>query len=158
MNIMAIPSFSDYGVDMYGNVYDLETNTLLKTFLKNGRSCVNLYQNVNGVKTRKMQYVSRLVAEAFIPTYRHDLCVVHLDGDVLNNNLYNLHCIPKSEALKNRRCATHLEILDEDTGETFCTYAEAARSVGGHRNGVYLCAIGIQSHHKGHRFKYVTKK
>lgn len=158
MNIMAIPSFSDYGVDMHGNVYELKTNKLVSIFSKNGKRCVNLYQSNNGIKSRKMQYVSRLVAEAFIPAYSPDLCVIHLDGNTFNDSLYNLQCVTKSEALRNRCCTTHSKIIDENTGETFCTYADAARSIGGHRNGVYLCAIGIQSHHKGHRFKYVTKK
>ena len=54
MNIMAIPSFSDYGVDMHGNVYELETNKLISIFSKNGKRCVNLYQSNNGIKIRKM--------------------------------------------------------------------------------------------------------
>lgn len=158
MNTMTIPSFSTYSIDIYGNVYDLVSGKTVRRFIKNGRNCVNLYKYVDGNKIRTSQYVSRLMAETFIPGYDSSLCVKHCDGDMLNDQLHNLVCVTKSNALKSRKCTTHPEIIDESTGEIFCTYAEAARSVGGHRNGVYLCAIGIQSDHKGHKFKYASKK
>ena len=157
MSIMKIPSFDDYYIDTAGNVYECETGTEVHVFIKNGRRCANLYRTVDGCRIRKSAYISRLMAEAYIPDYSDNVCIVHIDGDLLNDELSNLRCESKAIALRNRQCNSHPMVLDETTGELFSTYAEAARSVNGHRNGVYLCSIGIQSHHKGHVFRYRTK-
>lgn len=157
MSIMRIPSFDEYSIDTHGLVWNNNTSALVTSFVNNGKRCVNLYRLENGKRVRKLCYVSRLMAETYMPDYSESCAIIHIDGDNLNDDLDNLACASRSDALKRRRCNTHPLVLDETTGELFSTYAEAARSVGGHRNGVYLCAIGIQSSHKGHVFRYAKK-
>lgn len=56
---------------------------------------------------------------------------------------------------KRGRPVTHLPIIDKDTGKIYKTYTEAAIDIHGDRANVYRVAIGIQTHHKGHKFNFL---
>ena len=62
-----------------------------------GRPKVCLYNK----KIIKPCFVSRLVAEAFIPNPLNKPYVDHIDRDVKNNNVYNLRWCTQSENLLN---------------------------------------------------------
>lgn len=53
------------------------------------------------------------------------------------------------------RPPNHRPVKNVETGTVHKTYASAAREIDGHRNKVYLCAIGIQKHHHGYHFEFV---
>ena len=53
--------------------------------------------HING----KTKYVSRLVAETFIPNDNNLTDVIHLDGDITNNEVHNLKWGTHSESQKN---------------------------------------------------------
>lgn len=61
----------------------------------------------------------------------------------------------ESEKRPVGRPPNHRPIIDLTTGNVYATYAEAARAVGGFRNKVYLCCMGIQSQHHGHKFAFL---
>lgn len=50
---------------------------------------------------------------------------------------------------------THRPIIDKDTGRVYKTYTDAANDICGDRANVYRVTIGIQTHHKGHKFKFI---
>ena len=50
---------------------------------------------------------------------------------------------------------THPPIIDKDTGKIYRTYTDAAIDIGGDRANVYRVTIGIQTYHKGHKFKFI---
>ena len=54
---------------------------------------------VNGVTHRTG--LSRLVAQAFLPAFRSDNVVDHIDGNVQNNCVTNLRCITNSQNLRS---------------------------------------------------------
>lgn len=56
---------------------------------------------------------------------------------------------------KRGRPVTHPPIVDKDTGKIYRTYTDAAIDIGGDRANVYRVTIGIQTYHKGHKFKFV---
>ena len=56
---------------------------------------------------------------------------------------------------KRGRPVTHPPIIDKDTGKIYRTYTAAAIDIGGDRANVYRVTIGIQTYHKGHKFKFI---
>lgn len=56
---------------------------------------------------------------------------------------------------KRGRPVTHRHIVDKDTGRVYKTYTDAANDICGDRANVYRVTIGIQTHHKGHKFKFI---
>lgn len=51
----------------------------------------------------------------------------------------------------------HAPVILLETGEVFDTFTEAAKAIGGSRQGVRRVANGTQSHHKGRHFVYLVK-
>ena len=71
---------------------------LSATFINRiGYVCVNLYKDNHQKQVR----VHRLVAEAFIPNPENLPCVNHIDGNKLNNHVYNLEWCTQSENAKH---------------------------------------------------------
>ena len=50
----------------------------------------------------------------------------------------------------------HLPVQLVETGAIFETYTEAAKAIGGDRTNVKRVASGVQSHHKGYHFIFVS--
>jgi len=73
-----------------------------KTHVSN-RGYVITGMSVNGKVSTK--YIHRLVASAFIPNLYNKPCVNHIDGNKLNNHVYNLEWVTHQEnidhAIKN---------------------------------------------------------
>lgn len=95
-----IPGYSGvYKVSELGNVKNVKTGRVLKKRVckKNGYQMVALC--VNGV--RDMRTIHSIVAEAFISKPLRRYCVNHIDGNKLNNSLYNLEWVSYSENTKH---------------------------------------------------------
>lgn len=89
-----IQNFLNYLIDDEGNVFNIETNKVLKGSI--GEHGYKYYRlSKNGQK--KMFYAHRLVAEHFIPNPNNLPIVNHKDGNKLNNKVENLEWTTKSE-------------------------------------------------------------
>lgn len=73
-----------YQISDRGNI-KIKNNELFKIPVMN----INGYNFVY-LKDRKISYIHRLVAQAFIPNPNNYPCVNHIDGNKLNNNVDNL--------------------------------------------------------------------
>lgn len=86
-----------YQVNNRGDVKSLKNNIILKPTPNTwGYLSVSLYNDGN----RKVFTIHRLVALHFIEK-NLDLVVNHIDGDKLNNNVYNLEFITQAENLNH---------------------------------------------------------
>lgn len=80
--------------------------------------------------------VAYLVAEAFVPNPRNNKNVIHIDGDIFNNNCNNLLWSPNRDKVKQYgtvsavvdRCRKHVVCIE--TGEEFDSIDKAAISLG----------------------------
>lgn len=96
---------SNYGRIANGNLFLYSRNAksrLLKIYInrKTGRATVNLQKDGKRYKC----FVSRLVAEAFIPNPENKPYVHHIDGNPQNNRVKNLRWVTYEEHLALHRC------------------------------------------------------
>jgi hypothetical protein len=78
----------------------------------------------------KTYHVHRLVAETFIPNPENKVCVNHIDGDGLNNNVSNLEwCSYQENAYHASRTLRKMGILVEGNNMT-----ELAEKLGSHNH------------------------
>lgn len=132
--------------------------------------CVELKQSDNGsgylrvgVGHGNPLYVHRIVAETFVKNPDPDTKtqVNHVDGDKANNSVSNLEwCTPSENdlhafntGLKKPTPGKAVRIVE--TGETFESQAECARSINGIQGNIAQCLSGKRKTHRGYHFKYV---
>lgn len=79
-----------YWVTPFGEIYHVKTGEKKYTWLNAGRDA--FYEKVQfSINSKKKNYyVHRLVAELFLPGWDPDHIVNHIDGDTLNNAVWNL--------------------------------------------------------------------
>lgn len=93
-----IQEFDNYLIDEDGNVFNQQTNKVLKGSIgENGYRYYRLSKNGK----KKMFYAHRLVAEAFIDNPENYPVVNHKDGNKLNNNVSNLEWVSYSDNTKH---------------------------------------------------------
>ena len=97
---------SSYLISTEGEVKNKKTNKILKPKVdKNGYLCVGLSMGKRG--ERKMVFIHRLVAEAFVPNPYNKPYVRHLDDNKSNNKYTNLLWVTEQESIllskKNNR-------------------------------------------------------
>lgn len=135
---VAIPGFSNYGIDIYGNVKNLETGNLIKSITRGStdHQCVRIRDDA-GEWTSML--VHRLSALTFLmhPKDTDHLVVNHKDGNPKNNNVSNLEWTTYAE---NNRHAFQTGLRPDkavmsrnlETGEikTHATLSDCARYIG----------------------------
>lgn len=130
-----IYGFPNYQVSNYGNVKNVITNKILKPG-DNGQGY--LYVNLINGKTRKREYVHRLVAKAFLPNFNNYPIVNHKDENSKNNHVDNLEwCSVKynnnyGSAQLKRKINAHkmgTKIKCVETGIIYPTIRDAARDM-----------------------------
>lgn len=107
---------TDYMISDDGQVYSNKTEKYISNVKnKNGAIKVNLFYE----RKNHQHYVSRLVADAYLPKPRNiaeeDLAVFHKDYDQSNNKVENLMWINKNEVTKKmhdeKRYVEHMQSL-----------------------------------------------
>lgn len=93
-----IDGFNNYLISNQGKVINLKSNNIKKCSKdKIGYIHIILFNR----NKRKVFYIHRLVAQAFIPNPDNKPQVNHIDGNKLNNNLINLEWCTHSENMKH---------------------------------------------------------
>lgn len=105
-----------YLVSTKGEVKHKKTNKILKPKVdKNGYLCVGLSMGKRG--ERKMAFIHRLVAEAYVPNPYNKPNVMHIDHDKVNNEYTNLIWVTEQEVILNSK---ETGAKQTDTGSTSC--------------------------------------
>lgn len=93
---------SNYEVSKYGDVRNKQTGKILKQKLDKS-NC--LMVNLSLGKRGKAKYfiVARLVAQAFVPNPNNLPWVRHIDGNVINNEAYNLEWVDAKWSPQSRK-------------------------------------------------------
>ena len=93
-----ITSHPSYEISEHGIIRRVDTKRQKSAVIgKNGYWVVNLWHANKG----KVCYVHRLLAAAFIGEPKQGATVNHIDGDRLNNALYNLEYLSNSDNAKD---------------------------------------------------------
>ena len=88
-----IEGFENYSVSDHGNVRNDKTGKVIKTCANNqGYGHVNLWK-----EKRHCRKVHFLVASAFLDNDENKPMVDHIDGDRMNNDVFNLRWATRSE-------------------------------------------------------------
>ena len=95
---MPIEYDEKYLVSTFGRVMNFKTGRILKPEMR--KECLRVKVTTKGDKSMSFR-IHRLVAEAFIPNPENKECVMHLDGNRLNNSVHNLAWCTALEAYSN---------------------------------------------------------
>ena len=95
-----IEGFENYSVSDHGNVRNDKTGKVLKTCPNNrGYGHVQLWNE----KKRHTRKVHILVASAFLDNDEAKKMIDHIDGDKMNNDVFNLRWATRFENGQNRK-------------------------------------------------------
>ena len=159
---------NEYIVSTEGKIYSLRNKKYLKTYKnKKGYLKVWLYNN----KKRKMYFVHRLVAMAFLPNYNASLQVNHKDENKENNDVSNLEMCTANynnnygsrtaKSSASHRMAKHRKhviqyTLNGDYIRTFNSAVLAGRSIGKNANLIRCCCDGGKFMKNRNKFQKIT--
>ena len=93
-----IEGYKNYQVSSFGRVKNVRFNKIMSPHLRKGYERIGL---VNDKSLQKKFAVSRLVAKAFINSFKEDREVDHIDRVKTNNHVSNLRCVTRKENLQN---------------------------------------------------------
>lgn len=130
-----------------------------KTVLKIGYEALNLWKDGKA----KLEYVHRLVAEAFIPNDQNLPVVNHLDGNKANNNVNNLEwCTTKKNiqhAFETNLVSNQKPVICIETGIEYRSETEAARQMGNknHQSLIGACARNAKSNKTAYGYHWKFK-
>lgn len=149
----------DYIITSLGRVFSLPRVNKKGQYLKfkelkgkvsNGYKKITLYN-----KTVEVEYLHRLVADAFIPNPDNKPTVDHINRDRLDNRVENLRWATYKEQSGNQGKASKpiYCMIDNDVLE-FDSLTSCANELNLTVSSISLCLSGKQKSHKGYRFKY----
>lgn len=148
-----IKRYPDYEINIKGDIRKKGTTLIRKTYPVNGHPKII----ING----KTEYVSRLVAETYIPNPDNKTDVNHIDRNTQNNDISNLEWATHGEIQKEsykgfnapggREYSKKIMIIE--TGEEFPSIRSCAKAVHGTPSGIRQCLkTGLHSY-KGFHYK-----
>lgn len=155
--------------------YWIDKNGHKRAYIKKGRMLkINVDNRGKGYQRVRLHQtkidvncspcVHRLVAITFIPNPEKKPQVNHIDGDTRNNNVNNLEWATSSEnnLHKFKVLGQHIHneknVLCTETGERFCSTAEAGRQKGINCMHIAGCCRGDYGRHTagGYHWRYVN--
>ena len=150
-------NFPSYNVSTEGRVMNIRTRRILKTYTdENGYILVCLRKN-NRQYTVK---VSRVIAETFLGEHPGmDVC--YKDSDRSNICLDNLEWRTRSQnisdafvrGIRSPSRGTPIRIIE--TGDSFRSVSECARSINCDRAEIFKCLGGTRKNIKGYHFERI---
>lgn len=155
MIFKTITRYPDYEVSNSGEVKVKKTGKAKPSSLVNGHPKVKL--------KGKTEYISKLVAEEYIPNPEQKENVIHLDGDKKNNDISNLVWATHSEAQRHSYGELGIfapggavppkRIQVIETGEVYESIRACARGIHGCTSGIRRYLKGETKSYKGYTFK-----
>ena len=161
-----IDGFSDYQISDNGIVVSRKFGKMriLKTFEDGHREYLKVRLWTNG--EHQIFLVHHLVAEAFIPNPENKPCIDHIDGNKLNNSVFNLRWCTYKENCNNPITRKR---NSEANGKTVICYknniivkiylsTHDAEKDGFKSSAVSAVCRGKQKQHHGFQFTYTTEE
>lgn len=148
-----IERYPDYEISEKGDVRKKGTSLIRKTYPVNGHPKLI----ING----KTEYISRLVAETYIPNPNNKSDVNHIDRNTRNNNVNNLEWATHGEIQKESYRGFKApggrvyskKIMIVETGEEFPSIRACAKAIGGSASGIRHYLNNNLESYKGFHFK-----
>lgn len=148
--------YPEYEINERGEIRKKGTSLIRKTYPVNGHPKII----ING----KTEYVSRLVAETFIPNPDNKSDVNHIDRNTKNNNVSNLEWATHGEIQKEsykgysapggREYSKKIMIIE--TGEIFPSIRACAKAIEGSPSGIRQCLNSNLGSYKGFHYKILS--
>lgn len=146
--------YPDYEINEKGEIRKKGTSIIRKVYPVNGHPKIVF----SGGKT---EYISRLVAETFIPNPENKTDVNHIDRNTKNNNVNNLEWATHGEIQKEsykgypapggREYSKRIMIVE--TKEEFPSIRACAKAIEGTPSGIRQCLNKKLGSYKGFHFK-----
>lgn len=103
MEFKNIPKYDNYSISSCGKLKNNKSGRILKTFIGgHGYEYCRIINNDGHFKTT----IHNLVSMVFIGSRPENFEIDHIDRNKLNNNVYNLRYVSKSDNLKNKNVRT----------------------------------------------------
>ena len=159
-----IKDYPKYEVSNTGKVRNAISGRILKPGIKSNGYPVVVLSNDDG---RKTKHVHQLVANSFCHKDEDNLVIDHIDGNKRNNDVSNLRFCTSSEnnksayrlGLKKAACPidqpSSKRIRVVETGETYRSIKECARSIGANSSHISDCINGRLKKHHGYHYEEV---
>ena len=111
-----IEGFSRYRVNILGEVYNIEKNKFVNSYIDR---IISLWDK--NLKKTKTKLIHRLIAQAFIPNPDPDklIQINHKDGNKLNNTISNLEwCTNQQNAIHAHKIGLKVGLIGEDNSNS----------------------------------------
>lgn len=136
-----------YAITSCGKVWSYRRKKFLKPYTnEEGYQTVGLYDN----NKRKLVYIHRLVAEAFIPNPNNYDTIDHIDYNKNNNNVNNLKWMSRKENSRKRRINRAIFCVENET--IYPSQLAAAEALGLSQGNVSKVCRGLMKQTKGYHF------
>ena len=159
----SIDRYPGYEVSTEGMVRRIGATCARKPVrLKNGYMSIMFYRN----KKYCLEYVHRLVAEAFLPREEGKTQVNHKDLDRGNNKVenlewcdysYNANYGTRSKRAKEKQFGDRFVVINIDTGEVYQTPKDESRATGIHNDSISRVCKGKSKTAGGYRWRYLNE-
>ena len=165
-NLGRVKSLEREIVDCNGKVRRFKSKILLNNVNKKRNNYCSVILSNSGVNSRF--FIHRLVATAFISNVHDKPQVNHIDGNPLNNKVYNLEWCTSSENLTHRyrvlgstpvRPSMKMVSVHDIDGiliDVYDSIREAARQTNSDSSSIVKVCKGKYKYHNGLIFKYLN--
>ena len=145
-----------YGITSCGRVWSYRSQKFLKPNKHNGYLRVELWKD----GTRKVYFIHRLVADAYIPNPDHKPQVNHKDEDKTHNYINNLEWMTAKEnnnyGTRTQRTSKALSkaVYCVELDKCFDSMKEAERQTNIHNGNISSCCKGNRKTAGGYHWSY----
>lgn len=153
----SLERYPEYEINTNGDIRRKGTDEIRKVYMVNGHPKVILKGNT--------EYISRLVAETYIPNPEGKSDVRHVNKDKTDNSISNLEWSTHSQTQKDSyltgRDAPGGNIKPKkvrivETGKVYASINSCAKDIYGSPSGVRQCLNGKIKTYKGFHIEYVV--